>query len=114
MLMIILLICSERFVVSAEDEMAILVRWSTENKLVINLLKTKVMVFHRPSSHHVIPPPPVDIKGVYIYKLLSVTLCSDLLFGEQISKVLASYTQHLYLICQFKTQGIPVSDMENF
>jgi hypothetical protein len=51
------LICPEKSVVSVEDEMANLVRWSTENKLVINLLKTKEMVFHRPNPRHFIPPP---------------------------------------------------------
>jgi hypothetical protein len=69
--------------------MSNLVRWSTENKLVINLLKTKEMVFHRPNPRLFIPPPPlsVDIESIYVFKLLGVTLCPDLQFGEHISKV---------------------------
>jgi hypothetical protein len=43
---------------------------------------------------------------------LGVTLCPDLRFGEHISKVLATCNQRLYLICQLKKQGLPVSGTE--
>jgi hypothetical protein len=49
------LICPEESVVSVAEEMVSLMRWSTENNLVINLLKTKEMVIHRPNPCHFIP-----------------------------------------------------------
>jgi hypothetical protein len=78
----------EKSVVSVEDEMANLSRRSTENKLVINLLKIKEIVFHKPDRRLFIPPPlSNDIKGVNVLKLLVVSLCPDLRFGEHISFV---------------------------
>jgi hypothetical protein len=99
------LICPENSVISVKDEMASLVSWSTENKLEINLLKTKEMVFHRLSPRHFIPLPPplpVNINWDCIFKMFGVTLCSDLRFGERISQVLDTCNQCLYLICQLK------------
>jgi hypothetical protein len=64
---------------------------SSENKLVINLLRTKEMVFRRPNPRLFIPPPlSDDIERVYVFKLLGITLCPNLRFGEHISKVLAA------------------------
>lgn len=43
-------ICHKKSVASAEDEMVSISRWSTENKLLINLLKIKEMIFRRPTQ----------------------------------------------------------------
>jgi hypothetical protein len=49
------------------------------------------MVLHRPNPRFFIPPPLSDDKEIaYVFKLLGVTLCPDLRFGEHISKVLAT------------------------
>ena len=46
-----------------------------QNKLIINLKKTKEMVFHRPGPCRFIAPPPlVDIERVATFKLLGVLL----------------------------------------
>jgi hypothetical protein len=54
------LICPEKYIVLVEGEMAKSVRWSAANKLVINLLKTKEMVFHESNPRLFIPPPPLS------------------------------------------------------
>jgi hypothetical protein len=102
MLTTVCLIWPEKSVVSVEDEMANLGRWSTENKLVINLLKTNDMAFHSPNPRLVIPSPlPDDIERVNVFKLLGAThvLISGLV---NIFKVLVTCNQRLYLICQLK------------
>jgi hypothetical protein len=76
-------ICPEKSVVSVEDEVASLVRWSTGNELVTNLLKSKEMLFQTHNPLPFLPPPPLSVHMTRfcVLKLLSVTLCSDLRFG---------------------------------
>jgi hypothetical protein len=95
--------------------MANLARRSTENKLVINLLKTKEMIFHRPNPRHFIPPSLlfVDTKRVYVSKLLGVTSCPDLRFGKHILELLATCNERLYLTCQFKKTRFTFIEYKN-
>ena len=45
--------------------------WATQNKMVINFLKTKEMVFHRPNPRNIVYPPVLDsIERVRVAKLL--------------------------------------------
>jgi Reverse transcriptase (RNA-dependent DNA polymerase) len=56
--------------VCIEDEFKHVMQWSVQNKLIINLTKTKEMAFHLPGSCRFIAPPPlVDIECVAISKL---------------------------------------------
>jgi len=51
--------------VSAEDELSNIFAWNGVNKLALNLLKTKGIVFHRPHpSKYCLPPPLLDIERV--------------------------------------------------
>ena len=42
--------------VSIEDELENIIQWSRANKLQLNLLKTREMVFRRPTVHRDISP----------------------------------------------------------
>ena len=76
------LLCPEKSPVTVEDEMQIVIRWSEQNKLLINMLKTKEMVFHRPNPRLYIEPPAMqNIERVNEFKLLGVYFCSDLRFN---------------------------------
>ena len=107
------LLCPEKLPVTVENEMANIIRWSQENKLLINMLKTKEMVFHRPNPRLYIEPPAMqNIERVNEFKLLGVYFCSDLRFNSHISKVLTTCNQRLYLISQLKKQGLTVTGTE--
>ena len=67
------MIVPENTNVCLEDEFKHVVQWSVQNKLIIDLTKSKEMVFHRPGPCHFIAPPPlVDIERVatFCYLLL--------------------------------------------
>jgi hypothetical protein len=67
------LICPELSSVSAEAEVNHVMAWARNNKMLINLLKTKELVFHRPNlKHDILPPPLPDIERVISAKLLGV------------------------------------------
>ena len=107
------LLCPEKSPVTVEDEMQNVIRWSEQNKLLINMLKTKEMVFHRPNPRLYIQPPAMpNIERVDEFKLLGVHFCSDLRFNSHISKVLTVCNQRLYLISQLKKQGLTVTGTE--
>ena len=106
-------LCPEKSPVTVENEMKNIIRWSQENKLLINMLKTKEMVFHRPNPRLYIEPPAMqNIERVNEFKLLGVYFCSDLRFNSHISKVLTICNQRLYLVSQFKKQGLTVAGTE--
>ena len=67
------LIAPENTDVSAEDEMRNVLLWSDDNKLSVNLLKCKEIVFRRPSVKlDILPVPLADIERVSCAKLLGV------------------------------------------
>jgi len=50
------LLVPEHTVFSLDDEFVASKRWSESNKMILNLLKTKEIVFHRPNPSLHIPP----------------------------------------------------------
>ena len=71
--------------VSAEDELSNIIAWSVVNKLALNLLKTKEIVFHRPHpSKYCLPPPLSGIERVSSVKLLGVHLTDSLSMDEHV------------------------------
>ena len=58
--------------VSLEEEFDHLQVWAQTNKLGINMLKTKKIIFHRPNPRGlVVPPPLTNIECVKFTKLLA-------------------------------------------
>ena len=51
------LLIPEKTDICLEDEFDHIMFWSAQNKLKLNLAKTKEMVFHRPSPYHFVDPP---------------------------------------------------------
>jgi len=92
---------------SLEDEFMELKRWSENNKMILNLLKTKEIVFHRPNPSLYIPPVPLsDIERVKSVKLLGVYLSDTLRFDEHVKYVLTVCGQRLYLLKTLRGQGL--------
>jgi len=64
------LLCPENTGTSVELEMAHIIEWAKTNKLLLNLLKTKEMVFHRPNPRIIVFPDKLqDIERVSEFKL---------------------------------------------
>jgi hypothetical protein len=104
------LLCPELSSTSVEVEMAHITEWARLNKMLINLLKTKEMVFHRPClSHDLLPGLLPDLERVTCARLLGVLLTSDLKFTDHVSAVVSVCNQRLYLISQLKKQGLWVT-----
>ena len=69
-------------------------QWARENKMVINLEKTKEIVFHKPNPRcYIMPPPLHGIDQVLSVKLLGVVLSSNLKFNEHIKYLLGQHSQ---------------------
>ena len=63
--------------------------WAQTNKLNINMLKTKEIVFHRPNPRGLLMPPPLtNIERVKFAKLLGVYIMDNLGAGKQIDYLL--------------------------
>ena len=89
--------------VSAENELSNIIAWSVVNKLALNLLKTKEIVFHRPHpSKYCLPPPLSGIERVSSVKLLGVHLTDSLSMDEHVRQTISVCNQRLYTLCQLK------------
>ena len=103
----------ENSTTSAEDEMANIINWANQNKMFINMIKTKEMVFHRPNPRHtVFPNELVQIQRVHTFKLLGVYLKPDLNFNEHVSHMVTQCNQRLYLLAQLKKQGLGINQSD--
>ena len=103
----------ENSTTSAEDEMANIINWANQNKMFINMIKTKEMVFHRPNPRPtVFPNELVQIQRVHTFKLLGVYLKPDLNFNEHVSHMVTQCNQRLYLLAQLKKQGLGINQSD--
>ena len=101
------LLVPEMNTVSLEEEFNHLQVWAQTNKLVINMLKTKEIVFHLPNPGGVVMPPPLtNIERVKFAKLLGVYIVDNLGAGKQIDFLLKTRKRQLYLLNQIKKQGL--------
>ena len=51
-----------------------ILNWAKDNRMMVNISKTKKLVFHRPSAKPPLPCPLTDIEQVVTAKLLGVTV----------------------------------------
>jgi len=83
-------------------------QWAEDNKMVINLLKTKEIVFRRPNPRlHITPLPIPGVQQVSSAVLLGVTLCDTLSFTVHVENTLKICSQRLYLLKLLLDQGLP-------
>ena len=83
-------------------------QWAEENKMILDLQKTKEIVFRRPNPRLDIYPDPItEVEQVFSAKLLGGTLCETLRFDIHIGKVLKLCSQRIYLLKLFREQGLP-------
>ena len=81
--------------------------------MMINLLKTVELVFHRPNlNRDILPPPLAGIERVNSAKLLGVFFSSNLKFTDHVSSIVSICNQRLYLLSQLRRQGLGVSSRD--
>jgi len=108
------LLCPENTGTSVELEMAHIIDWAKNNKMLLNLLKTKEMVFHRPNPRQLLLPDRLqDIERVSVFKLLGIVFQTDLRFNEYVSTLVTICNQRLYLLTQLKKQGLKLAETDN-
>ena len=87
--------------------------WAAANKLIINLLKTKEIVFWKPHCRSLHLPDPVPgIERVKVVKLLGVFLSSRFSMDEQVNFIITIINQRYYLLSQLKKQGLPLAALK--
>jgi len=106
------MLCPENSSVSPNDELEHIFQWSRDNKMYINVNKTKELVFHRPHPNKFTLPVPIDnIVRVSEARLLGVTLCSNLNFEPHIKYILSQCSQRIYLLKLLRAQGLPLKQL---
>ena len=62
----VLLLVPQKNDVEMTDEFSNIIHWSADNKLTVNLAKTKEIVFHRPNPRNYLPPAELNgIESLY-------------------------------------------------
>ena len=95
--------------VGLETEFLNVTKWANENKLMINMAKTKELIFHRPNARNYLPPELPCIERVICAKLLGVWLQDDLGTTKHTEYIMHICNQRAYLLTLWTPgAGIPV------
>ena len=83
-------------------------QWAADNKMIINITKTKEIVFRRPSVKQFLAPSAVcGIEQVTSVKLLGIIFKNNLSFDEHVTAVLKCCSQRAYILKLPRDQGMP-------
>ena len=91
-------------------------KWAINNKLTINMAKTKELVFHKTNARNYLPPVALPgIKKVICAKLRGVWFQEDLDMKEHVNNnnLMLLCNQRTYLITQLKRRGSPQEQLQN-
>jgi hypothetical protein len=107
------LMVPEKSDITLEEEFKHILHWSAQNKLTVNLTKTKEMIFHRPGPCHFVIPSSLDnVERVTCFKLLGLYITSTLSMESHVNFVLSIVSQRLFLINQLRKIGLSVKARE--
>ena len=103
----------EKNYVGLETEFLNVTKWDSENKLMVNMVKTKELVFHSPNArNYLLPPELPGIERVTCAKLLGVLLQDDLGTRRHTEYIMHICNQRAYLLTQLKRQGLPLLQLQ--
>jgi len=106
------LLVPEHTDVSICDEFEHVKAWASVNKLVLNLFKTKEIVFKRPRALHFHMPPAVDeTEQLHCVKLLGVLFQDNLKMYSHVQNILSQCAQRMYLLKLLQHQGMPLNKL---
>jgi len=101
------LLVPEHTDVQLEVEFQALKQWAANNKMILNMIKTKELVFHRPNPCLYAPPPLLtDIERVNVIKLLGLYITDTFCFDEHLKYILTVCGQRCYLLKALRWQGL--------
>ena len=108
------LLVQEKCDIDISEELKNVHKWADENKLKINLAKTKELVFHRPNVRNYLAPSELPgLERILCAKLLGVWLQHDLGMRKHVDYVLHIFNQRTYLLTQLKRQGLPLAQLQS-
>jgi Reverse transcriptase (RNA-dependent DNA polymerase) len=88
---------------TATTEIAHIQQWAVQNKLTINLDKTKEILIHKSRLKHFnVPDPIYNIQQVDFVKLLGVIFNNHLSFTGRIDYICSAAKQRFYIIEQLQ------------
>ena len=94
--------------------MSNIMNWARCNKLLLNVLKTKEMVFHRPNPRSIVYPAELDgIERVTEFRLLGVLFDSEFRFSKYINNLITVCNQRLFLLTRLKKQGLGLPETDS-
>ena len=86
--------------------------WSEKNKLQLNSDKCKELRISFAKTKQVIDGKDLDV--VTSFKLLGVTITSDLTWNKHINEVIKKAAKRLYFLVQLKRAKVPLNDLKLF
>ena len=90
------------------QEFAHICDWAKQNKMRINITKTKELVFHRPHPNKFdIPCAFHGIVQEHVAELLGVFFSDKFGFEDHVNFVLTVCSQRIYLLKLLQSQGLP-------
>lgn len=86
--------------------------WANINKMMLNMNKTKEIVFHRPSPRNFIYPNPMEgIERVVDAKLLGIIFSQTFSFENHVNFILGQCSQRVYLLKLLRDQGLTLEKL---
>jgi len=93
--------------IGLHDEFSHICNWAKAYKMIINLRKTKEIVFRRPNARSFHMPLPISsIEQVDVVNLLGILLSCNFCFNAQVCNVLKLCSQIVYLLKLLRDQGL--------
>ena len=96
--------------VDINDEFYNVLKWAKDNRMIVNLRKTKEIVFHRPTARYSLPSLVTGIEQVVSVKLLGITFSHNFKFGEHIKNILTICNQRSYLLSVWRAKAFPLKN----
>jgi hypothetical protein len=86
--------------------------WALRNKMIINVSKTKEIVFRRPNSRGCVDPPVLQAIGkLKETKLLGVIFSESFHFDSHVNYILKICSQRSYLMRKLRDQGLTANQL---
>ena len=108
------LLVPENTDVEMADEYRHITQWADDNKMIINVTKTKEIVFRRPSPKRFHMSPSVDgIELVAAAKLLGVWIQDNFKIDRHVDYILSLCSQRIYVMKRLRDQGLVPKYLQN-
>ena len=95
------------------EEFTYISDWAQQNKMRINIIKTKELVFHR--SHPTKFDVPCTLDGIaqeHVAKLLGVFFGDTISFEDHVKFLLTVCSQRIYLMKLLRSQSLPPKQLQ--